>query len=39
MMSRRALLLAVLAFCGTVGGWLLAHEAMWRRGKISTDRN
>jgi hypothetical protein len=39
MMSRRALLLAVLAFCGTVGGWLLARGAIWRQGKISTDRN
>lgn len=39
MMSRRALLLAVLAFCGSVGGWLLARGIGGRAGKSSMDRN
>lgn len=39
MMSRRAFLLAVMAFCGTVGGWLLARGARRPAVKISTDRN
>lgn len=38
MMSRRAFLLALLAFAGSVGGYLLAHRDRLKSGTISVSK-